>query len=130
LGQKLGVLDRMTVVGIVDRVAPLLARADLFLLPSSTESFGLVALEAMASGVPVIASDIGGIPEVIDHGRTGYLAPVGDVEGMSQFAVNLLLDADKHCQFSAEAQNQARLRFDYRLIVPQYERLYERTTSS
>lgn len=127
MGQKLGILDRMNFVGIVDRVAPLLARADLFLLPSSTESFGLVALEAMASGVPVIASDIGGIPEVIDHGQTGYLAPVGDVDAMAQFAIDLLLDEEKHCRFGAEAQKQARQRFDYRLIVPQYEKLYEAT---
>jgi N-acetyl-alpha-D-glucosaminyl L-malate synthase BshA len=126
LGQELGLLDRIKFVGVVERVAPLLARADLLLLPSSSESFGLVALEAMASGVPVIASDVGGIPEVIDHGRTGYLAPVGDVEAMATYAIGLLQDKTKHCQFGAEAQKQARERFDYRLIVPQYESLYER----
>lgn len=127
MGQELGILDRMKFVGIVDRVASLLARADLFLLPSSAESFGLVALEAMASGVPVIASDVGGIPEVIEHGRTGYLAPVGDVDAMSTYAIDLLQNEAKHHQFSTEAQKQARQRFDYRLIVPQYEQLYEDT---
>ncbi|MCK5586072.1 N-acetyl-alpha-D-glucosaminyl L-malate synthase BshA, partial [Candidatus Bipolaricaulota bacterium] len=127
MGQELGVLDRMKFVGIVDRVASLLARADLFLLPSSTESFGLVALEAMASGVPVIASDVGGIPEVIEHGRTGYLAPVGDVDAMSTYAIDLLQNEARHRQFGTEAQEQARQRFDYRLIVPQYEQLYENT---
>jgi len=127
MGQELRILDRMKFVGIVDRVAPLLARADLFLLPSSTESFGLVALEAMASGVPVIASDVGGIPEVVEHGQTGYLAPVGDVDAMSAYAIELLQNEAQHRQFGTEAQEQARQRFDYRLIVPQYEQLYEDT---
>ena len=127
MGQELGILDRINFVGVVDRVAPLLARADLFLLPSSTESFGLVALEAMASGVPVIASDVGGIPEVIEHGRTGYLAPVGDVDAMSAYAIELLQNEAQHCQFGTEGQERARQRFDYRLIVPQYEQLYENT---
>lgn len=130
MGQQLGLLDRIEFVGIVDRVASLLACADLFLLPSSTESFGLVALEAMASGVPVIASDVGGIPEVVEHGRTGYLAPVGDVDAMSSYAIDLLQDEVRHRQFSQEAQQQARKRFDYRLIVPQYERLYEQVLRS
>ena len=130
LASELGVLDRVKFVGIVDRVAPLLSKADLFLLPSSTESFGLVALEAMASGVPVIASDIGGIPEVVEHGSTGYLAPVGDVDAMARHAIDLLSDEDRHCAFGKEAQEQARNRFDYRLIVPQYESLYAKTLTT
>jgi len=127
MAQQLGILDQITFVGVVDRVAPLLARADLLLLPSSTESFGLVALEAIASGVPVIASDVGGIPEVIEHGKTGYLAPVGDVAAMSEYAIRLLQDEAQHARFSADARAQARQRFDYQLIIPQYERLYEHT---
>ncbi len=130
MGQELGILDRIKFVGIVDRVAPLLARADLFLLPSSTESFGLVALEAMASGVPVIASDVGGIPEVVEHRRTGFLSPVGDVDSMAAHAIELLQNDKLHCQFSAEAKEQAGQKFDYRLIVPQYEHLYESTLSN
>jgi L-malate glycosyltransferase len=130
MSQELGILDRIRFVGIVDRVAPLLARADLFLLPSSTESFGLVALEAMASGVPVIASDVGGIPEVVEHGRTGFLAPVGDVDAMATHAIELLKDESRHHQFGMEAKEQARLRFDYRLIVPQYEAMYESALNS
>lgn len=130
MSKELGILDRVKFVGIVDRVAPLLARADLFLLPSSTESFGLVALEAMASGVPVIASDVGGIPEVVEHGRTGFLAPVGDVDAMAAHAIDLLSHEEKHCQFGTDAQEHARQRFDYRLMVPQYEQLYETTLNS
>lgn len=130
MSQDLGILDRVNFVGIVDRVAPLLARADLFLLPSSTESFGLVALEAMASGVPVIASDVGGLPEVVDHGRTGFLSTVGDVDAMASHAIELLSNEEKHCQFGIAAKEQSRQRFDYRLIVPQYEQLYESTLSN
>ncbi len=130
MGQQLGVLDRMKFVGIVDRVAPLLARADLFLLPSSTESFGLVALEAMASGVPVIASDVGGIPEVVQHGTTGFLAPVGDVDAMAAYAIDLLTDKQMHSCFGTAAREHAKRRFDYRLIVPQYEQMYEEALNS
>jgi len=125
--QAHGLSDRVTFVGVVDRVAPLLAQADLFLLPSSTESFGLVALEAMASGVPVVASDVGGIPEVVEHGQTGYLAPVGDVEAMARYAVDILQDDPLHRRMSGAAQTRARERFDHQLIVPQYERLYQET---
>jgi L-malate glycosyltransferase len=130
MASEYGLLDRIKFVGVVDRVAPLLARADAFLLPSSTESFGLVALEAMASGVPVIASDVGGIPEVVEHGRTGFLAPVGDVDSMAQYAINLLQDEALHRRVADEAQKQAKERFDYRLIVPHYEQLYDTTMRS
>jgi L-malate glycosyltransferase len=130
MARSQGLEDRVQFVGVVDHVAPLLARADLLLLPSATESFGLVALEAMASGVPVIASDVGGLPEVIDHGRTGFLAPVGDVDAMASLAVQLLRDPTLHCTMGIEAQRSARERFDYRRIVPEYVRLYEDVLSS
>lgn len=123
--KELGVLDRIKFVGVVDQVASLLNMADLFLLPSSTESFGLVALEAMASGVPVIASDIGGIPEVVEEGQTGFLAPVGDVDAMAERAIELLRDEDRRCQFGRAARERARTHFNYEEIVPQYEALYQ-----
>jgi len=126
LGEDLGVSDRITFVGVVDSVASLLACADLFLLPSETESFGLAALEAMASGVPVIATDVGGIPEVVEHGLTGYLAPVGDVERMAEYAISLLRDEEEWKRFSQAARDRAAMRFDYRTIVPKYEALYRR----
>jgi len=125
-GEELGVLDRMKFVYVVDRVVSLLNAADLFLLPSSTESFGLVALEAMASGVPVIASAIGGIPEVVVHGRTGYLEAVGDVEAMAARAIELLRDEETRRRFGREARDRARSTFNHQSIVPQYEALYER----
>ena len=92
LVDSLGLADAVRYVGVVDEVAPLLEAADVLLLPSETESFGLVALEAMASGVPVVASDVGGLPEVVEHGVTGFLAPVGDVEAMAGFCLELLKD--------------------------------------
>jgi N-acetyl-alpha-D-glucosaminyl L-malate synthase BshA len=124
--KELGVLDRVRFVGVVDQVATLLNVADLFLLPSSTESFGLVALEAMASGVPVIASDTGGIPEVVQDGVTGFLAPVGDVDRMAACAIDLLRDERKRRLFGSAGRERARDQFDYQKIVPQYEAVYER----
>ncbi|NPV07754.1 MAG: N-acetyl-alpha-D-glucosaminyl L-malate synthase BshA [Anaerolineae bacterium] len=125
LARSLGVGDQVVFVGVVDEVAPLLSVADLFLLPSETESFGLVALEAMASGVPVVASDVGGLPEVVEHGVSGYLAPVGDVDKMAEYAIDILSDRERRARFCQAARAQAR-RFDYRDIVPQYEAVYER----
>jgi N-acetyl-alpha-D-glucosaminyl L-malate synthase BshA len=127
---ELGVRNRVTFLGVVDKVAPILQAADLFLLPSETESFGLAALEAMASGVPVIASDIGGIPEVVEHGVTGYLAPVGDIDRMSAYAIELLSDRSQREGFARSAMERANRVFDYRRIVPQYEAIYERVLRS
>lgn len=126
---ELGVLDRVTFVGVVDRVASLLEAADLFLLPSATESFGLAALEAMASGVPVIASDVGGLPEVVEHRTSGYLAPVGDVDQMAKYAIDLLSDWPRRKAFAHAAKERAAAVFDHRKIVPQYEAIYERILS-
>jgi N-acetyl-alpha-D-glucosaminyl L-malate synthase BshA len=125
LAQDLGVGEQVVFVGVVDQVAPLLSAADLFLLPSETESFGLVALEAMASGVPVIASDVGGLPEVVEHGVSGYLAPVGDVDKMAAYALDILSSPERRARFCKAARERAH-RFDYREIVPQYEAVYER----
>ncbi len=130
LAEELGVRDKVEFLGVVDRVAPILRNADLLLLPSATESFGLVALEAMTSGVPVIASDIGGIPEVVEDGVSGYLLPVGDIDLMAEKAVELLSDCAQWESFSAAARNRAVETFDYRLIVPQYEAIYERVLDS
>jgi N-acetyl-alpha-D-glucosaminyl L-malate synthase BshA len=126
LAQDLGVADQVTFTGVVDGVAQLLQEANLLLLPSQTESFGLVALEAMASGVPVIASDVGGLPEVVEHGVTGYLAPVGDTAQMAQYAVDVLSDCSVCQAFSRAASQRAIDVFDYHSIVPQYEAVYER----
>lgn len=102
----------------------LYSMSDLFLLPSEKESFGLAALEAMASGVPVVASQTGGIPELIEHGYSGYLAPVGDVENMAQYSIRLLQSNELHQRISQQARVTSVERFNKEYIVNQYEKLY------
>ena len=123
----LGVHHDVRFLGRIDSVAPLLAGADLFLLPSASESFGLSALEALACGVPVVASNAGGLPEVVRDGVTGWLHPVGDVQGMASSAMDVLADRRRWEVTSAAAAADARARFDERDIVAQYEALYTRT---
>ena len=119
-----GVEREVHFLGKIDAVAPLLAGADLFLLPSQSESFGLSALEALACGAPVVASDTGGLPEVVRHGETGFLCPVGDVESMARVAVEVLADRARWRAMSAAAAADARSRFGQDAIVAQYEALY------
>lgn len=111
-------------LGKIDSVAPLLAGADCFLLPSETESFGLSALEALACGVPVVASDVGGLPEVVRHGETGFLHPVGEVDAMAQSAIALLADPAQWQRISTAAAHDARARFSEPDVVARYEALY------
>jgi N-acetyl-alpha-D-glucosaminyl L-malate synthase BshA len=122
--RRLGLEDEVFFLGKLDAVAPLLAGADLFLLPSQSESFGLSALEALASGVPVIASRAGGLPEVVRDGETGFLRPVGDIESMAAEAVSLLADRERWQAMSARAAADARERFARDAVVSQYEALY------
>ena len=111
-------------LGKLERVAPLLAGADLFLLPSQSESFGLSALEALACGVPVVASRTGGLPDVVREGETGALRPVGDVAAMADAAVAILRDGTTWRRMSAAAAADARARFSLERILAQYEQLY------
>jgi L-malate glycosyltransferase len=120
----LGVEDDVSFLGKLESVAPLLAGADVYLLPSQTESFGLSALEALASGVPVIASHVGGLPEVVRDGETGFLFPVGEVEAMADAAIAILRDQNRWRAMSAAAAADARARFAIDDIVSQYEALY------
>jgi L-malate glycosyltransferase len=125
--RQLGVEGRVHFLGKIDNVAPLLASADLFLLPSSSESFGLSALEALATGVPVVGTNAGGVPEVVRDGETGILCPVGDVEGMTRAAISILGDKAKWQSMSELGAADARARFSLDEIVSKYEHLY--TTS-
>ncbi|MGM0669256.1 MAG: N-acetyl-alpha-D-glucosaminyl L-malate synthase BshA, partial [Gemmatimonadota bacterium] len=121
---ELGVRERILFLGKHQSVDELLACADLFLLPSKNESFGLAALEAMACGTPVIASNMGGLPEVVTHGETGFLFPLGAVEEMADAGTSLLKDDARWKDFSRAARADAVERFSNHRVVPMYERLY------
>jgi N-acetyl-alpha-D-glucosaminyl L-malate synthase BshA len=122
--ERLGVRDEVQFLGKIDAVAPLLAGADLFLLPSDRESFGLSALEALASGVPVIGTAAGGLPEVVRHGETGVLCQVGDIPAMADASIRILRDRARWRQMSALAASDARERFSLEDIVQRYEAFY------
>jgi N-acetyl-alpha-D-glucosaminyl L-malate synthase BshA len=125
LSRELEIDNDIRFVGKQEQMEEVLAIADLFLLPSDYESFGLAALEAMAAGVPVISSNAGGLPEINVAGETGYLDNVGDVAGMSEHAIQLLSDDALLKQFKERAAAHA-LKFDIDKIVPRYELLYNR----
>jgi N-acetyl-alpha-D-glucosaminyl L-malate synthase BshA len=122
--KRLGVQADVQFLGKIDVVAPLLAAADLFLLPSDRESFGLSALEALASGVPVVGTKAGGLPEVVRHGETGVLCAVGDVAGMADAAVRILRDDARWREMSELAASDARERFSLEDVVGRYEAFY------
>ncbi|MDT8368448.1 MAG: N-acetyl-alpha-D-glucosaminyl L-malate synthase BshA [Longimicrobiales bacterium] len=124
--EALGLQDDVVFLGKHAAVEELLSCADLFLLPSESESFGLAALEAMACGTPVIASDAGGLPEVVEDGEVGYLCPVGDTDAMGEAAADLLADAERYARFSSAAREVAIDRFSTARVVPQYEAHYLR----
>lgn len=124
LVRELDLHDEVRFVGKQQDMEEIFAIADLFLLPSEYESFGLSALEAMAGGAPVVATNVGGIPEIITQGVNGYMAKVGDVEQMGKYAIDILKDEETFQKFKANARAQAE-RFDITNIVPQYEKLYE-----
>ena len=124
--ETLGVADDVLFLGKLDSVAELLARADILLLPSEQESFGLVALEAMSCSVPVISTSGSGVAEVVADGETGFLHPVGAVERMAASAIELLSDEECWSRFSRAARERAVERFAGRRIVPMYEAFYER----
>lgn len=125
LCRELGIIEETRFLGKQQDMEDIYAIADLFLLPSEYESFGLAALEAMAAGTPVVATNAGGIPEIITHGKNGYLSGIGDVEQMSHQAISILSNDQVLNTFSEEARKQAES-FDIHKIVPKYEELYQR----
>ena len=124
LCRRLGVCGEVRFLGKQDAIEELLAICDLFILPSGNESFGLSALEAMACEVPVISSNIGGLPEVNIHGETGFLSKVGNVDEMATNSINLLKNEDMLAVFRRNAFNQAK-KFDIELVLPKYESYYQ-----
>lgn len=121
-----GLRKKVDFLGKVDRIHEKLSIADLMLVPSELESFGLAALEGMACEVPAIATSVGGVPEVVEHGRTGFLAKVGDVETMARYAVEILSDEKRLRDMGKTARWEAQSRFCASRIIPEYEKFYER----
>jgi N-acetyl-alpha-D-glucosaminyl L-malate synthase BshA len=130
LAVQKGIHDDVIFLGKQDRVNEKIAVADIMLLPSQLESFGLAALEAMASKVVPIATNVGGLPEVVEHGKSGYLAQVGDVETMARYALELLSDENKLNEMAKAARSAAQARFCTSKIIPQYEEFYRRVLAS
>lgn len=123
---ELGLAGRTAFLGKQDGFEALLAAADVFLLPSEKESFGLAALEAMSCGVPVVASDVGGVPEVVEHGVTGMLAPVGDVFTMAEHTLGLIDDRTRWLSFSRSARARVLERYRKDPAIDRYEAVYRR----
>ncbi len=128
VAEEEGIASRVFFLGKQESVAELLACADLLVLPSETEAFGLAALEAMACGVPVVTTRVGGVPEVVEHGEVGFLAPVGAVDEMAEYGLEILSDRTKWQSYSAAARAAAE-RFSADRIVPMYEAYYAEVLS-
>ncbi|MDA9803828.1 N-acetyl-alpha-D-glucosaminyl L-malate synthase BshA [Flavobacteriaceae bacterium] len=126
LCKKKGIDEKVLFVGNSHEVDKILCFSDLFILPSEHESFGLVALEAMVCGVPVISSNAGGLPEVNIHGESGYLSDVGNVDEMAENALKILENNGTHQLFKRKAKENAQ-RFETKLIVPLYEEIYKKS---
>ncbi len=121
-----GLRNKVEFLGKVDRVHEKLSFADLMVAPSEMESFGLAALEAMACEVPTVGTAVGGVPEVVEHGRTGFLAQVGDVEAMAAFAIDILSDEKRLREMGMLARWEAQAKFCTTRIIPEYEQFYVR----
>lgn len=126
LVKKLGITDKVHLLGKQENLEELYSISDLMLLLSEKESFGLVTLEAMACGVPCIGTNVGGMPEVIQHGKTGYLCELGDINDMANKALTLLMDKQLHKQFVKDAETIVNEKFRADKIVDQYEQIYIR----
>jgi N-acetyl-alpha-D-glucosaminyl L-malate synthase BshA len=125
LSKELGIYTKVKFLGNSVEIDRVLCMSDLFLLPSGQESFGLAALEAMINKTPVISSNAGGLPEVNIHGLSGYVAEIGDVEKMGQYALDILKDSETLNRFKENARKAA-LQFDLPKILPLYESIYEK----
>ena len=117
--------DSVLFLGRSNQIDEILCFSDLFLLPSEQESFGLAALEAMVHGVPVVCSDVGGLPEVIEEGISGYLCPLGDVDAMANRAIHILEDPERHKRFKRQAYESSK-KFDIDKVITHYESLYQK----
>jgi N-acetyl-alpha-D-glucosaminyl L-malate synthase BshA len=123
--RQLELCDKVKFLGKQDGLVEILSSSDLFLIPSQSESFGLAALEAMACGLPVISSSVGGLPELVKHNETGFIAEIGDVDRMAKYALELLTNEKKYKLFSENSRQRAVNKFDKSKVIPLYEEYYE-----
>jgi N-acetyl-alpha-D-glucosaminyl L-malate synthase BshA len=130
LVRDLGLQDSIKFLGKQQEIIEILSASDLFLIPSQSESFGLSALEAMACEVPVISSSVGGLPELVLHNQTGYIAEIGDIDRMAKYAIDLLSNDAKHSLFAKAGRKRAEELFNEEKIVDQYEQYYEEVLNS
>ncbi len=121
--RELGICGKVRFLGKQEKIEDILSIADLFLIPSGSETFGLAALEAMSCSVPVISSDIGGLPELNIHGETGYLCPLGDTDAMGDYAISIFKDEELHGRLSENARKRAEV-FELNIVVDRYEAYY------
>ena len=129
LARELEISDHVNFLGNLKSTKEVLNISDLFILPSSSESFGLAALEALACGVPVISTNSGGIPEVVEHGKSGFLSEAGNFKEMGQNALNIISDNQTHNQFKSNAIKSAK-KFDIQHILPKYEEVYKESLNT
>ncbi|HKB87241.1 MAG TPA: N-acetyl-alpha-D-glucosaminyl L-malate synthase BshA [Ignavibacteriaceae bacterium] len=126
LCRQLGICENVRFLGKQDGIVEILNASDIFLIPSQSESFGLAALEAMACGLPVISSSVGGLPELVRHNETGYIAEIGDIDRMAKYTIDLLTNERKYKLFSSNARERAVTMFDKSIVIPQYEEYYKK----
>jgi len=125
LCREIGLDDKVKFLGKQDGLVEILTSSDIFLIPSQSESFGLAALEAMACGLPVISSSVGGLPELIRHNETGFIAEIGDIDRMAKYTLELLSNERKYRMFSDNARSRAVDVFEKSRVVPMYENYYK-----
>ena len=127
LARELGVYEDVRFMGKQEAVEEIIAIADVFVMPSASETFGLAALEAMSCGVPVVASNIGGLPELIDHGENGFLCPLNNTDAFAERIRQITSDEDTQRSMGEAARKKSVEFFDTSIIIPMYESFYERT---
>jgi len=124
LCRQLNLFEHVKFLGKQEGLVEILNSADIFLIPSQSESFGLAALEAMSCGKPVVSSSVGGLPELIKHNETGFIAEIGDIERMARYIIDLLTNEKKYEAFSKNSRDRALNKFDKSIVIPMYEEFY------
>lgn len=130
LARQLNLAEHVKFLGKQEGLVEILNSADIFLIPSQSESFGLAALEAMACGKPVVSSSVGGLPELIKHNETGFIAEIGDVHRMAKYVIDLLTNEKKYEVFSRNSRDRTLNKFDKTKVIPMYEEFYKHILSA